>query len=247
MTKQTIILLAFVPSLLFGQSKNVGLGLSLGNNGQLDKILNDFYFFAHETENLDDSHQDKTTNFKYSMSASFFFTDSIYARLKLGEAIRKDFYINDFPTQYSDFEIYQSETNISPSISFSKKINKLAIVTGIEIPMIFVHDFTMKTNYKQMPDSVTVTYDSHSTITMTGGFIWGFNNFIGVKYYFTKWLGIETEINYGLLFANIGEKVKTDSESAIPTPVTSTSEFAKSYKKTFFSAPEVSFGLFFRF
>jgi hypothetical protein len=43
MTKQTIILFAFLPTLLFGQSEKFELGFSLGNKGQLDKTLNDFY------------------------------------------------------------------------------------------------------------------------------------------------------------------------------------------------------------
>jgi hypothetical protein len=59
-------------------------------------------------------------------------------------------------------------------------------MTGLEIPLLFVRDFTMVQNYRQMPDSVTVVSDSHSTFTMTGGFIWGVNSFIGVKYYFTN-------------------------------------------------------------
>jgi len=247
MTKQIIALLVLLPTLLFGQSKKFEFGFSLGNNGQLDKTLNDFYFWGHESAYLDDTQKNRASNLKYSASARFFFTDNISARLKLGKAIRKDYYITSTPQEYKDFDIYQSETNLSPSLCFSKTIDKLEIMTGLEIPLVVAGDFTLKENYREIPDSVTVTLDNFTKVTMDGGFIWGINNFIGVKYYFTNWFGIGTEINYGLLFANIGDKMKMESVSTIPIAATSTYEVDKKYKKTFFSAPEVSFGLFLRF
>jgi len=84
-----------------------------------------------------------------------------------------------------------------------------------------------------MTDSVTITYKGKTNITQNGGFIWGINSFIGVKYYFLKWLGIGTEINYGFLFANLGNKLSDSSESIIPIAANSYWETDKRYKKTF--------------
>jgi hypothetical protein len=239
-------LLTLLPSLLFGQSKSFELGISVGNNGQLDKTLNDFYFWGHETAYLDDSYQNETTNLKFSASARYFFSDDVSARLKFGKADRKDFYTKINPMEYIDYSIKQSVSNLSPSVCFSKTIDKLEIMTGLEIPMFFVNDFTFISNYRQMPDSVTVTMDGKAIRTMPGGFMWGIINFIGVKYYFTKWFGFGTEIDYGLLFADIGGKMKSESKSTLPTPTASYYEYDKNYKKTFFSTPEVSLGLFLR-
>lgn len=247
MAQKIITILCFIPILFFGQYKKLELGISIGNNGQLDKILNDFYFYGHETAFLDDTYQDKTTNLKYGVSARYFFTDKISARLKFEHALRRDYYTKKDLMEYSDYTIKQDVFNIHPSICFSKTVNKIEIMTGIEIPLFFVRDFHLTENHEQMPDSITITSNSKTNITQTGGFIWGINSFIGVKYYFLKWLGIGTEINYGFLFANIGDKLTQSSESTIPFSASSSWEINKRYRKKYFSSPEVSLSLFFAF
>ena len=240
----SIVLLLILPLALLGQNKKIEFGLSLGNNGQLDKTLNDYYFPGHETAYLDDSYEDKTTNLKYSGSLRYFINKEISIRLKFGYAIRKDYYTKSDPNRYVDYDFKQTVFNVGPSICFSKSFDKLEIMTGFEIPIFSVGNFNFSSNYKVIPDSITVTQEVNSTITMGGGLIWGVNNFICLRYFFTDRVGIGAEFDYGLLFADLGDTYQRGIEYVIPSQPTTNSEFDKQYKKTFFSPPEVSFGLY---
>jgi hypothetical protein len=245
--KKILLIFLFVPTFIFGQDKKLEFGIMAGNNGQLDKTLNDFYFWEHETQFLDDSYVDETTNLKFSASARYCFSDELSARIKFGKAIRKDYYTKSDPNEYVDFKTDQSVFNVSPAICFSKRIGKMEIMTGIEIPLMRVSTFTFFSNYREMPDSVNVTLEAASTYAMTGGFIWGINNFIDVKYNIKSWLGLGAEIDYGLLFTKIGDKVNMHVDYTIPNSEIWTYIYDKNYKKTFFSTPEVSVGLYFYF
>jgi hypothetical protein len=227
------------------QDKKFEFGIGIGNNGQLEKTLSDFYIWNHETYYLDDSNDDKTTHLKYSAVVRYLLNDKISIRLRGGYAVRKDYYINNaFPTEYSTYDYKQSVYNINPSICFSKQIDNFEIATGIEVPLMFVSPFVFKSTYKQMPDSVNVTQEINGTMKMDGGFVWGINNFISMRYYFGKRFSIGTEINYGLLFAKLGDKVESSVEYVIPAqPSPVDVPYEKKYKKTFFSQPEFSFGL----
>jgi hypothetical protein len=245
--KKILLIFLLAPAFIFGQDKKLEFGIIAGNNGQLDKTLNDFYFWQHETNYLDDSYIDKTTNLKFSASARYCFSEELSARIKFGGAIRTDFYTKSDPDMYVDYKTDQSVFNVSPAICFSKRIGKMEIMTGIEVPLMRVNTFTFVENFKEMPDSLTVTTQGTLTYTMTGGFIWGINNFIGVKYNIKSWLGLGAEIDYGILFAKIGDKVNSELDYTIPSSETSTYIYDKNYKKTFFSTPEVSVGLYFYF
>jgi len=242
--KKLLFILTLLPTIVLAQDRRYEFGFSVGNNGQLDKTLNDFYFWGHETAYLDDSKESETTNLKYTASFQFIYSKSVSFRVKFGKYKREDFYTNIDPTSYIDYSIDHKITNISPSICFSKKIDQFEITTGIEIPLIFVNDFDFVSTYRVLPDSVTVTQEVKSKRTMDGGFIWGINSFIGLKYHFTDFISLGTEVGYGLLFADIGGKMLLENEKIIPTPSYTTAEVDKKYKKTFFSGPEVSLGIF---
>jgi hypothetical protein len=245
--KNAYWLILLLPAMAIAQEKKMEVGILFGNNGQLDKTLNDFYFFGHETHYLDDSSEGIGVNLKFGATGRFFFTDNISARLRLGYAIRKGHDIADYTNTYAEYTLNQSVFNSNPAICFSKKIDKIEIATGIELPLMFVRDFTLVVEYKELPDGVTVTYNSKDKMKMTGGFVWGINNFIGVKYLITDALAIGGEIDYGILFAKLGDKIELNAESTIPVEASSSWTVDKKYKKIFFSTPEVSLGIFYRF
>ena len=69
MKKAILIIIIALPTFILAQEKKFEFGFSIGNNGQLDKILNDFYTYGSETSFLDDSNDAKTTNIKYTSNA----------------------------------------------------------------------------------------------------------------------------------------------------------------------------------
>ncbi len=241
MLKQIIFALLLVPTILIGQSKKLELGIMFGNNGQLENTLSDFYRdIYYNTKVYYDNSYTKVAGIKYIASARYFITDHISARLKFGKILRKDFQSQTVSTTYSDFNIRQSIVNINPSICYSTRINKFEIMTGIETPFIKVGVYTANNKY------ITTNSYSEKRITSTGGFVWGVNSFMGLKYYFTNRINVGAEINYGLMSANIGNKyIEETVNSPDPqAPYSKTYEIDKKYKKTFFSSPEISFGVF---
>lgn len=248
--KKWSMLLTFCMIVLFlkAQKGQTEVGLLLGNNGQLDKTLNDFYFWGSETYYLDDSNDGVGRNFKLGISGRYYFTDNISARVKFGYAMRNGKDSSIHWNQHIDYKLKHNVSNVSPAICFTKQIDKLEIGTGVEIPLMFVSPFKLVTRVTDFEnDSVTVKDYGINTTTMSKGFVWGINNFIQVKYWITDYLAIGGEIDYGILFAHLGKTVDYRGEAIYPEASTYIASDNKKYKKTFFSTPEVSLGIFFRF
>lgn len=230
------------------QEGQAEVGLLLGNNGQLDKTLNDFYFWGSETHYLDDSNLGKGNNFKFGVSGRYFFTNTISARLKAGYAVRNGFDSRIYWNEHTDYTLKHNVWNVHPALCFSKQMEQLEITTGLELPLFFVTPFSLVMDDTQLgSDSVTVVSSGKSTIRMSKGFVWGLNNFIQVKYFITDALAIGGEISYGLLFAQLGNRIEMTNESTFPVISSNTDIIEKTYKKNFFSTPEVALGIFFRF
>ena len=244
MLKKIILILLLIPIAMLGQTKKLELGLMIGNNGQLDNMLNDLYIYQFITRTPPKHIITEKVNIKYSVSARYFFKDNFSVRINFGRYSNIDILTQTTPTNYQRFDINQSVTNISPAVCFSKKFDKLSIMTGLEIPLMHVGDFVAKINDRYMPDSVNANSDIFYKITTTGGFIWGVNNFIGLKYHFTNRISMGAEIKYGLLFAKLGNKYTVSNALSPGTPYQNYIQIEKKYNRTFFSPPEVSLGLF---
>lgn len=231
--------------LLKAQQGQTEIGLLIGNNGQLDKTLHDFYFIGYETPA---SNYGMGRDFKVGISGRYYFTDNISSRLKFGYAIRNS---QDSLLEWNE-HVHHSLThnvwNANPAICFSKQFDKLEISTGVEIPVMFVNKFkSVIDDVRFDNDSSTVVNVIKTTITMSKGFVWGINNFIQIKYFITDYLALGGEIDYGLLFAHLGNKAEYYEETFYPTTSSRVQGFDKKYRKTYFSPPEVSAGIFFRF
>lgn len=242
MAKKILLILLLLPSLMEGQSKKLELGVMIGNNGQLDNPLSGFYRLSNYSPYILETYNAIATSIKYSASARYFFSDKFSVRLKFGTAIRKSYLNQSSYNSAWDYKSYQSVMNISPSVCFSKRVRNFELMTGFEIPFMSVGNYNEKRVYSNTPSSGPVTYDQY-TATINGGFIWGLNNFIGAKYYFTNCISIGTEINYGLLFSKLGGNysVLYDKNSTHQYNVDSST---KRYKNSFFSSPEFSVGVF---
>jgi hypothetical protein len=234
MKKITFLLLLLLPALVQGQYKKFELGITAGNNGQFEKILNDFYNPYMAVYFMDDI-EIKSTDLKYTLSARCFFSENISGRLKAGIANKKEKYSNSEDYFHETYEVKQSVINFNPSLCYSKSIDKFEIMTGLELPLMFVGE--MNGEYEVDDDF----YSESGKVTMPGGFIFGINGFLGLKYYFNSWFGIGSEINYGLLSSKIDGEITSTYTTSFEVEE---DEFDASYKKTYFSSPEFSFGIF---
>lgn len=242
MVKKIILILLLIPTVMLGQTKKLELGLMIGNNGQLDNPLNGFYRLSYYNPFVIENYNTNATSISYSTSARYFFSDQFSVRLKLGKAKRNSYVIQSSPNTFWDYKSYQSIENISPSVCFSKRFKKFELMTGLEIPFMNVGDYKEKRVYSNTPTTGPATNDEYTT-TITGGFIWGFNNFIGAEYYFTKAISIGAEINYGLLFSRLGGNYKVEYNKS-STHQYNVDNSKKVYKNNFFSSPELSIGVF---
>jgi len=247
MIKPIVSLCLFLPVLIFGQLKKLDLGIMIGNNGQLESTLNDFYVADYLNLKEPIKYNNAIPNIKYSASARYFFNENISIRIKFGKVIRKDIHSQGSTTGRWDFDIRQSLVNFSPAVCFSKRVEKFELCTGLELPFIRVNDFVVN-SYRYDLNNMKTTLAAIYKTTSKGGLICGFNNFIGLKYHFTNRISLGTEVKYGLLFAKLGGNytVLSKSDADPHTPYSKYSEIEKEYKRTFFSSPEISFGVFFQ-
>ena len=147
--------------------------------------------------------------------------------------IKREFISTSGQSYFVDFDIRQSIANISPSVCFSKRFDKFEVMGGIEIPLMFVGNYIVMQDTKYRPDSVNMWNGHLYRVKISGGFVWGFNQFIGVKYALTDWLSFGTEISNGLLFAKLGNKYTREYAQNPSTALTTSYGYNKTYKKTY--------------
>ena len=238
MKKVILTFLTLIPLLTLAQNKKFELGISVGNNGMFREVQQDMYDYVFSLYNYE-TYEIKSSELKYTLSARYFFSENVSGRLKLGYAKVHDEYEGS-STVYSaeNIEINQNITNFTPSICFSKKLDKFEIMTALELPLIFVGD--IEADYELDDDFAPAPASAKETIT--GGKIWGISGGIGVRYNFSNVVAVGTEINYGLLFANVGDEIESEFSDGV---FTESYSIEGEFKKTYFSSPEISLGLYF--
>jgi len=221
------------------------LSIGVGNNGQLDKTLNDFYYLQHETAFLDESHMANSRSIKFNLKLNYHISDKYFMGINCGFYNRKDAYSYDWVVENLDFNYNQKIFNISPEFGVKIKLDDFIFSTGFETPVFIIGDFNYESIYEQRPDSVNVSNKIKSTGGMTGGIVFGINSFLGFKYFFSERFSIFSRISYGLLYADIGNKDYFTQETVIPSSTFYSFEYDKSYQKKYFSNPEFMFGFSF--
>ena len=233
-------------NLLIAQN-NIELSFGVSNQGQIDKLLEDFYFPAHPTAFQDDAHKGKDLRIKYNFSGSYVFGDSMEVRLRIGYATRTNHYEQRFPTNGWIIDDEQNVFEISPSFGFRENLGRFSFAIGLEIPIYFVGDLTEHIDYRQYADSVKMSYAAKSDIKMDGGIIVGLNSYLNIKTFFTEGIYLFSELNYGILYSKLGRKYENVSGETFPTPATNYAEFDKNYEKVYVSPIQVQLGFGYRF
>lgn len=226
---------------------NFQLGFGLSNQGQFDKLLEDFYYPAHPTAMQDDAHKGKDLRIKYNFFGSYLFHDSLELRLRVAYAIRKNHYEQTFPTSAWIINDKQNVIEFSPSFGFRKNWGRFSFSTGLEIPIYLVGDLEEKINYQEFSDTINLSLESNSNLRMDGGLILGLNHYLNVRTFFSNQIFMFSEINYGILYSKLGGNYEDVGGSTYPTVVISAYEYDKSYSKTYFSSIQVHFGIGYKF
>ena len=238
----------------FSQIRRFEISAGIGNNNQIESVLNEYYYPTDGMYVLSESKNAEAKTFKYNISAIWHFNDRYSLRLKYGHSKLENSYYYSDETLSGDFTMEQIVTNVNPAFCVSYQMGRLNFSTGIEFALFKVKEFKMDLEgfgsgyYQNTPFTNTINSD----LIIDGGKITGINNFLELEFSATSRIGIGASASYGMMFTNFDGNIteKTikvyDPNSIISSSYYHNSE-EKKYKKRYFSAPEVSIFVFLRF
>ena len=259
-----IFSILLLPFLSTGQTdsinpRKISLSLSVGNNGQVDNSIKDFYRQNSEYLNfLFNSPNSKQTELKYNLLFSYTSKKRILYGIKLGYQL----ITNEYSTSRYDSEVKakssQSIYNCNPYLGYVFDNKKFDFILGLQIPLFLVGEYNYsdtENHYRSNSSGIReLQYISESTTTINGGYITGLNSFLMVKFLVSKRFYLMSDISVGVLHSSMGRTLSTETTTTyygtffpgFPANYTS-SDSDYTLKKTYFSAPEFSLGLGFKF
>ncbi|ASS49462.1 MAG: hypothetical protein A3D31_02910 [Candidatus Fluviicola riflensis] len=222
-----------------------GISLSLSNQGQVDQVLNGFYYPAHETAYQDDATEGKLLNLKYNLTTSYALKPNLQCRLRIGFGQRNNESVQDYKPSYWEFNDEQRLLEIAPSIALTEQLGKLTLTGGVELPFYIISEFKQTLYYAEFSDDVMTQYSLYR-LSMDGGLIYGVNGFANIRYQLNKRFSFFTELNTGIMRSQLGDKFRSYG-TVYPTGGTPTDatpvEFDKVQSKIYFSAIQAQLGL----
>lgn len=228
----------------FSQQKlEVGLGIS--NFGQIENPISNFYNVDYPNGfNMDTYiNENHSAVLKYNVNFSYNLKDSLNVRLRLGYGQNNKRRVMDYPSALSKINEHQMFWELCPSIGKSRKFGLFTLNAGMEIPIYLVSTYNYS-NVSNIRDSaLQVTSTNESLKKIDGGFLIGINQFIHLQLKVSKNISVFSELNFGLMYAQLGrnytEKITVGTAEPIPNTI------EKKYTKLFFTAPQVQFGITF--
>jgi hypothetical protein len=228
----------------FSQQKlEVGLGIS--NFGQIENPISNFYNVDYPNGfNMDTYiNENHSTVLKYNVNFSYNLKDSLNVRLRVGYGQNNKKRVMDYPSALSHINENQSFLELCPSIGKSRKFGLFTLNAGLEIPLYLVSTYNYL-NFSEIRDStLQVTSTNESLEKIDGGFLVGINQFIHLQLKVSKNISVFSELNFGLMYAQLGGEYNQKITSTSFEP--SFYSLEKKYTKLFFTAPQVQFGVTF--
>jgi hypothetical protein len=224
---------------------NLEVGLGISNFGQIENPISNFYNVDYPNGINTDKYINvqKSTVLKYNVNFSYKFKDSLNLRLRLGYGSNDKYRDLDLPSSLTKYNEHQSFVEICPSIGTSRKFGLFTLNTGLEIPLYFVSTYHYSAASDIRDSTLQVTDTHESLVHIDGGFLIGINQFIHLKMNISKNISVFSELNFGLMYAQLGGNYHEKITISGYEP--STSSFKKEYTKLFFTAPQVQFGITF--
>lgn len=239
-------LLAFclVHFLFFGQQRfDVSFGLA--NLGQIDRTIEKFYTVDYPDGFLDEEYINliKSRKIQYNLGFAYQLKNDFKLRLRAGYGqfytYRDQNFSNSSITRTEDQSVFE----ITPSIAYCKSFDRISLQTGIEIPFYSVSAYRFKSHTLVYDTVGLLLNESFGATTYDPGFITGINQFVRLEFNLCKSIALYAEMNFGLLYAHLGDQYVRESKITYPDATTYTETFDKTYSNIFFSPPQMQFGL----
>lgn len=232
---------------------------SISNNGQIDRSINDFYRQNSEYLNsLFNTPQSQQNEIKYNLSFLYSTNKGYSVGLKLGfQPILFEYEIAD-DTREIQANANQRIYNFNPAIGrfFSK--NNFEFLLGLELPMFYVDNYVyneIERNYRYSSSGVReLQYITDNIININGGYVVGINGFVKARYIIANRFFISAEISAGMMYSKVGDKFNQETTTVYygtwfpgypPNYVKNESDYT--FKKTYFSSPEIGLGIGIKF
>lgn len=259
-----IFLNLLLPCFSIGQtdsikSRHFALSVSVGNNGQIDNSIKDFYRQNSEYLNFIFNYPTSTQNeIKYNLLFSYTSKKKILYGIKFGYQLISNKFNTSNYTSEINATAKQSIYNINPSIGYTFGNKKIDLVLGLQIPVFIIGEYIYsdtEENYRTNSGGAReLQYISETNTNINGGYITGLNSFLNVKYLFSKRFYLLSDISMGILYSSTGRTLSTETTTTyygtyFPGygPFYTSSDSDYTLKKTYFSSPEFSLGLGFKF
>ena len=248
MKKLFFIALLSFPLFIYSQNK-FGISVSVSNQGQIDKVVEDFYSlnFPYGFAIQEYTNKVKGYNLKYNLGMSYVIRDSFNIRLRMGFASRISSYEQNYPAMLWLNSDNQKSFELSPSFGIIRHKGKFSFNTGIEIPVFYIDDYTQYSNNKSYDTSLQLTGEYEVTTKIDGGLIFGINSYLNLKFILTKKISLFSEINFGLMFAKLGGMYERTNRQILPNSEKFYQSFEKKYTKFFVSPPQLQLGVCYQF
>ena len=211
--------------------------LTYSNNGQINGIIDEFYFSQGAYLPNNDVFKYKQCDLKFNFHYEYVTHKNFSFFCKVGYSVRKDIYtISNVTPAHGSKE--QNYLNISLGSKYNFRVDRFQFSTGIEIPFYNISTYKEKFFY----DNTTQTI--HSTQFIDGGTAFGLNSISSIKFFLSKKIFLSTDLTFGLLFFNLGGQTYSviDYQNPVVYPTTGQSRDDK-YNKTAVTKPEFYFGI----
>lgn len=221
------------------------LSISLNNNGQLNDVLDEFYFNPSSGYGPnDDVFTYKKSEFKLGLDYDYVFNSNLILGLTLHYGKRLDQFEvgNQAPTYYPVGDKFLQYFGTAGLAGYTINLEKLQLSSGLEIVYYSIGEYT--DNYFQENE----TSKLHQRINQSGGHTFGINSITQLKFYFGERFFLTTKLRFGLMKYDLGETyiVSIIEQNPVTYPEILYSQ-KSTYDKIALTEPELSFGIGFSF
>lgn len=229
----------FLLNLANGQKTDHLFYLTVSNNGQLEEVIDDFYFESDSYNPADDVLSFDQSIMKFNFHYEIKTKKNLIFSSTFGYGYRRDRYVvGNQPGIPPIGEEYQTYLSGAVGIRYAWSIEKFQVSTGLELPLYIFSD--CEKTYQQDDPNQTM----HFTETTTGGNAFGINSTTSLKWFVIPNLFISANLSFGLLKFDVGNETITNFE--VQDPIFTNDlvwERENSYTKTTITRPEFLFGL----
>lgn len=222
-----------------GQTERYSLlTFTCSNNGQINNIIDDFYFSEYHGQSIRQISNYTQSDFKYNLHYEYVNVNNFVFYCMVGYSEKKEsFTISNIPPVNESGNKKQNYFNVAVGAKYIYSVGKFQLSSGIEIPYYKISRYEEKYFF----DSPTQT--TYTTNLIDGGNAYGLNNISSIKIFFFKRFFFSTDLTFGLLALKLGGQNYSIIDYDNPAISTTNPPYEQLYKKTAITNPELYFGV----